>query len=208
LKYWTPRDRPPYHKTVNNRVRYINCVQPPNKEILFNFLQELADEHDINLGIQRDKMPDRVWMVICIGTLKEDHPIFAKNYKPVVRSKQPKFETMFDNDDGFFTGLAPRRNLNDKNQPRFTLISKQQRLDFELHKQEKKMEREAKKMEQLKQKKNELAQPQNKEEGKDDAATRERKMLQQMAMFNERLKAFEQEREAHLLQQQQAQLEL
>ena len=102
------------------------------------------------MGLERNKMPDRNWMIICIGTLDPMHKIFDKAYKPVIKPRQAKFEPVFDNSDGFFDNLPERRGCNDRGGPRFTFSSRQQRLDFAIKKEEERAARTSKKIESLK----------------------------------------------------------
>lgn len=57
-------------------VVYKNCITPPPKSVLMAMLEAEADAQEINLGMDFNHMPDRIWMIITLATLNPDHEIF------------------------------------------------------------------------------------------------------------------------------------
>ena len=134
-RFWCPKSSPPFDSPVSNQVIYKNCVDPPIKEQLFQFLWNLAKEKRVDLGLDDSKMPNKAWMIIAISTLNPQHRIFEKSYKPEVRQRvNQAFDPVMDNSDGFFDNLVPIRGAHDRRAPRFTLATKEQRLEYAIAK--------------------------------------------------------------------------
>ena len=70
-------------------------------------IEDEATKQNVLLGIDGDHMPDRAWLIIALGTLNKDHPIFAKDYKPKVTKPVSAAQRMMmlSNEDGLYTGL-------------------------------------------------------------------------------------------------------
>ena len=96
--YWVPK---------YNELKLRPCMHPPVKDRLFEYLQSEASLQAIQLGFDKTHSPDKDWMLAVLSTLKEDHFIFAKDYRPepVLAKKAVLSQVMIPNHNGFFQGL-------------------------------------------------------------------------------------------------------
>ena len=59
------------------------CMAPPTKQILLQKLENYLKPLDISSGIEKDKHPDKEWLILAIATLSDGKDeIFAPDYMP------------------------------------------------------------------------------------------------------------------------------
>ena len=96
----------------------IPCAHPPSTEELKDMLAKmiLDAEHYPDEATKAKYMSlarylgkyraDRDWLLLVLGTLNKELPIFQKGYMPPAKSRQSKLpKVAVDNSDDFFTGL-------------------------------------------------------------------------------------------------------
>ncbi len=93
-----------------SEVRFKNCIGTPNKEILFNAIQDKLNELQIqnlstDLGYDVDCLPDAEYLKNLLSTIHPDHEIFSMKYVKVRPVKDDNIHLHVDNSDGFFTDL-------------------------------------------------------------------------------------------------------
>jgi hypothetical protein len=147
------RDRAPWSDKPSNKWFSRICVQPPTKEVLYEKLLALEKQHNIDLGMTRNKMPDRGWMLDAIASLNEDDEIFEKNYRPEIKPRANKYDPIINNDDGLFTGLPVQRHLCCGKNTRVSIFTSEQKTNYEIGKTEHKLAQMAEKLAALKEKK-------------------------------------------------------
>ena len=59
------------------------CMNPPTKQILLQKLENYLKPLNIKSGIEKDKHPDKFWLILAIATLSQGKDeIFAADYMP------------------------------------------------------------------------------------------------------------------------------
>ena len=105
---WTPMG------VGENRAIIKPCLNPPPLDTILFELRNV----NVDLGITSKNKPNLEYALLCLSTLKPDHPFFKKNY----RYQKPKpglnFTKIVDNTDGFFydsiKSKAKRRSIKIK----------------------------------------------------------------------------------------------
>jgi hypothetical protein len=79
------------------------CPRPPDKKEIARELVNAGAKQGKNFGIDIDgALPDMAWLLACLSTLNSKHKFFAKDYYPVIKTKEGQ---LIDNQDQLFTGL-------------------------------------------------------------------------------------------------------
>ena len=113
-------------------------MTPPPRSVLKEMLEELAEDEELNLGMDLDHMPDRAWMIIALGTLNPEHAIFEKSYQPQVAKKQMQ-STQISNADDYFTGLPKLSKLADLKGKAGACFTKEEKLQIRMEREKEKM---------------------------------------------------------------------
>ena len=70
-KYWVP---------ITTNLKERNCLNPPQKILIYREIEKLAIKFETKLGFNEHRLPDRAWLLRALATLQPDHLYFSKAY--------------------------------------------------------------------------------------------------------------------------------
>ena len=75
-------------------------------------------------------IPDKQWLLGVLGTIRADHEVFHKSYRPPTKKKAEHQQFMIPNNGGFFDNLPQLSNKEMKRGGGVNFMTKKERLQL------------------------------------------------------------------------------